>query len=95
LLSDFTTYPFDSERHARALARVNYLHSHYDISNDDMLYTLSVFITAPQRWIAKWEWRPLTELEIAVRIPLKRGRLLLIQPGMVDNVARNRIPNEN
>jgi hypothetical protein len=66
LLSDLTTYPFDSERHARALARMNYLHSHYKISNDDFLYTLSVFVTSPQRWIEKWEWRPLTELEIAV-----------------------------
>lgn len=54
---------------------MNYIHSQYDISNDDKLYTLSVFVTAPQRWIDKWEWRPLTELEIAV-VHL-RNRLLI------------------
>ena len=69
LISDFTTYPFDSERRARALARMNFLHSHYPISNDDMLYTLSVFIVTPQRWIEKYEWRPLTDLELAVTPP--------------------------
>ena len=69
LVSDFTTYPFDSERHARAIARMNWLHSNYNISNDDKLYTLSVFITVPQRWLEKYEWRSLTELEIAVTCP--------------------------
>jgi hypothetical protein len=69
LVSDFTTYPFDSERHARAIARMNWLHSNYNISNDDKLYTLSVFLTVPQRWLEKYEWRPLTELEIAVTCP--------------------------
>ena len=69
LISEFTTYPFDSERHARALARMNWLHSKYNISNDDKLYTLSVFLTVPQRWLDKYEWRPLTDLEIAVICP--------------------------
>lgn len=73
LISDFTTYPFDSDRHARALARMNYLHSQYNISNDDKLYTLSVFVTAPQRWLEKYEWRPLTELEIAVYPPIEKS----------------------
>ena len=72
LISDFTTYPFDSERRARALARMNFLHSHYAISNDDMLYTLSVFVVTPQRWIEKYEWRPLTDLELAVTAPRLR-----------------------
>ncbi|KAJ6490295.1 hypothetical protein C8R47DRAFT_1319986 [Mycena vitilis] len=31
-------------RNALALARMNYIHSHYKISNDDFLYTMSVFI---------------------------------------------------
>ncbi|KAG9245639.1 hypothetical protein BJ878DRAFT_479053 [Calycina marina] len=34
------------------------------ISNDDMLYTLSVFITEPISWIGKYEWRFLTDMEI-------------------------------
>ena len=72
LISDFTTYPFDSDRHARAVARMNWLHSQYKISNDDKLYTLSVFVTVPQRWLEKYEWRPLTDLEIAVSPPRAR-----------------------
>jgi hypothetical protein len=71
LITEFATYPFDSERYARAIARVNYLHSHYNISNDDLLYTLSVFITVPQEFLEKYEWRSLSEIELAVcpRIP--------------------------
>jgi hypothetical protein len=69
LISDFTSFPFDSERHAMALARVNWLHAHYPISNDDMLYTLSVFVSVPKMWLAKFDWRPISELETAVCPP--------------------------
>jgi len=75
LIRDFTSSPFDSTRHATALARMNWLHSRYDISNDDMLYTLSVFVTCPQRWLERFEWRELTELEVGVCAP--RGVLCL------------------
>jgi hypothetical protein len=67
LISDFVTFPFESERHARALARTNWLHSHYGISNDDKLYTLSVFVIVPRQWLEKYEWRSLRPIEIAVR----------------------------
>ncbi|KAF2185019.1 hypothetical protein K469DRAFT_726903 [Zopfia rhizophila CBS 207.26] len=50
-----------------ALSRMNYLHSKYQkagkISNDDMLYTLSLFALEPIRWIYLYEWRRLTDLE--------------------------------
>jgi hypothetical protein len=70
LISEFTTYPFTSERHARAIARMNWIHDQYKISNDDKLYTLSVFVTSPARWLQKYDWRPLTDLETAVPLPL-------------------------
>lgn len=58
-----------TDRSAAAFARLNYLHGHYiaqrKISNDDMLYTLSLFMNSPPEWIAKYEWRSLTELELA------------------------------
>lgn len=58
-------------RSASAFARLNYLHGHYiaqrKISNDDMLYTLSLFMNSPPEWIAKYEWRQLTELELAAQ----------------------------
>jgi hypothetical protein len=47
---------------------MNFLHSGYKkagkISNDDLLYTLSLFALEPKRFIAKYEWRSLTPLEI-------------------------------
>ncbi|CAE6413031.1 unnamed protein product [Rhizoctonia solani] len=55
-------------RGAIAVARTNWLHSKYTIvgqlaSNDDYLYTLSLFILEPAKWIEKYEWRSLTPLE--------------------------------
>lgn len=47
---------------------MNYIHSRYikagKISNEDLLYTLSVFITEPVSWIARYEWRSLSDMEI-------------------------------
>jgi hypothetical protein len=47
---------------------MNYLHSRYQkagkISNDDMLYTLSLFVLEVKRWVGLYEWRSLTPLEI-------------------------------
>lgn len=47
---------------------MNYIHSIYQksgkISIDDLLYTLSVFITEPITWVEKYEWRPMTEMEV-------------------------------
>lgn len=34
------------------------------ISNEDLLYTLSVFITEPISWVEKYEWRSMNDLEI-------------------------------
>jgi hypothetical protein len=46
---------------------MNYLHTRYikagKITNNDMLYTLSLFVLEPIRWTTKYEWRPLTDLE--------------------------------
>lgn len=56
-----------SERAAEAFARLNYLHGRYiragRIGNDDMLYTLALFMTQPVRWVDRYEWRRVTELE--------------------------------
>ncbi|KAI4694568.1 hypothetical protein J4E81_006165 [Alternaria sp. BMP 2799] len=57
----------DSERAISGIARMNYLHSRYikagKISNDDMLYTLSLFVLEPIRWTARYEWRTVTDFE--------------------------------
>jgi hypothetical protein len=56
-----------SQRAADATARINYLHSPYRrsgrISDQDMLYALSLFALEGIRWIDRYEWRRLTDLE--------------------------------
>lgn len=48
---------------------MNYLHSSYlksgKITNDNLLYTLSLFALEPARWVSRYEWRALTDLELA------------------------------
>ena len=55
-------------RSREAFGRLNYLHGLYikqgKISNDDLLYTLALFMVEPPRMIAKTEWRCLTDLEV-------------------------------
>ncbi|KAI9689636.1 MAG: hypothetical protein M1820_010134 [Bogoriella megaspora] len=56
-----------SPRAIQAISRMNFLHGRYHkagkILNSDMLYTLSVFALEPVRWINKYEWRTLTDIE--------------------------------
>ena len=40
-----------------SLERMNFIHSHYQISNRDYLYVLAVFIVEPIVWIRKYGWR--------------------------------------
>lgn len=67
LMLEFALNPPTSERAIKAIARMNYLHSAYlkagKISNDDMLFTLSLFALEPVRWIERYEWRGLGVLE--------------------------------
>ncbi|KAL8681979.1 MAG: hypothetical protein Q9186_001921 [Xanthomendoza sp. 1 TL-2023] len=58
-----------SKRAMEAIARINYLHDRWrdkgKISDEDMLYTLSLFALEPMRWVKKYEWRELSDIEIA------------------------------
>ena len=67
LVSEFSGYHPQSDRAVEAMARMNYIHSHYQrsgkITNDDMLYTLSLFALEPIRWIRRYEWRELEDFE--------------------------------
>ncbi|EMD00337.1 hypothetical protein BAUCODRAFT_119878 [Baudoinia panamericana UAMH 10762] len=68
LIKEMTLNPSSSPRTLQAIARMNYLHSRYikagKISNDDMVYTLGLFALEPTRWIGKYEWRQLTDVEL-------------------------------
>ena len=67
MIAEFITYPPTSQRVARAIARMNYLHRPYQetgkIGNAELLYTLSVFITEPERFARLYEWRAMSDFE--------------------------------
>ncbi|KAL9049663.1 MAG: hypothetical protein Q9162_007105 [Coniocarpon cinnabarinum] len=71
LMLEMCLNPPSSARARDALARTNYLHSRYrangKISDDDMLYTLSLFALEPVRWAKRVEWRSLTQLEVCAQ----------------------------
>lgn len=68
LIGEYLFHDPREERTVKSIARMNYLHSPYiksgKISNDDLLYTLSVFVTEPITWINRYEWRKLTDHEV-------------------------------
>ncbi|KAI9050743.1 hypothetical protein LZ554_004863 [Drepanopeziza brunnea f. sp. 'monogermtubi'] len=68
LIQEFSGHHPKSARVIKALARMNYIHSRYQkagkISNSDLLYTLSVFVTEPIAWVTRYEWRAMTPMEI-------------------------------
>ena len=46
-----------------AIARMNSVHGHFHIPNDDFLFVLSTFISYPLDWLARNGYRPLTAHE--------------------------------
>lgn len=67
LIREFMGHAPTNRRTLEAISRMNYIHSGYQksgkISNDDMLYTLSLFVAEPIRWIDRYEWRTLEAFE--------------------------------
>lgn len=63
ILYEILEHGYDSERAHRAFRRMNRMHGHYQISNEDFLYVLSTFIYEPIRWNARFGWRKLSESE--------------------------------
>jgi len=52
-------YGLQDHRGRAALDRLNFIHSHFSITNEDFLYVLSTFILEPRRWIDRYGWRDL------------------------------------
>jgi hypothetical protein len=46
-----------------AIERMNAVHGHFQIPNDDYLFVLSTFISYPLNWFARYGYRPLTPHE--------------------------------
>ena len=63
LISAFCEHGYETELGRRAIRRMNRIHGHFAIENDDFLYVLSTMVFEPIRWNARFGWRPLLELE--------------------------------
>ncbi|KAK3368823.1 hypothetical protein B0T24DRAFT_595631 [Lasiosphaeria ovina] len=67
LLTNMVVARPESERAVQAVARTRFLHAAHRragrISDDDMLYTLSLFTLEPMRWVDEFEWRRLSAAE--------------------------------
>jgi hypothetical protein len=46
-----------------AIRRMNQMHGAYPISNDDMRYVQSTFVVIPMRWMDRFGWRAMSEIE--------------------------------
>ncbi len=68
----------ESDEGRSAVRRMNQMHGHHDISNDDMRYVLSTFVVSPVRWIERYGWRRGTDAErlAAVRYHQRLGHLM-------------------
>lgn len=53
----------DSDSGAKAVDRLNRIHSDWRIGNDAFLYVLACFDIAPMRWCDKYAWRSATPAE--------------------------------
>lgn len=63
IVSEILKWGYDSEPGAAAIARMNHIHGHFPISNEDFRYVLSTFIYEPIRWIERFGWRSLSITE--------------------------------
>eukprot|EP01116_Phalansterium_solitarium_P019681 TRINITY_DN5599_c2_g1_i1.p1 TRINITY_DN5599_c2_g1~~TRINITY_DN5599_c2_g1_i1.p1 ORF type:complete len:332 (+),score=90.51 TRINITY_DN5599_c2_g1_i1:114-1109(+) len=59
IIREIVEHAFNSERSDKAIRRLNFIHGHYKISNDDFLYVLSTFCVAPTNFVKRFEWTPL------------------------------------
>jgi len=63
IISEFAANHLDSFRAQKSIERLNWLHGRHKISNDDMLYTLALFMCQPTKFINEMEWRQITAME--------------------------------
>jgi hypothetical protein len=68
----------DSDRSHTAIRRLNRIHGHYDIPNDEFQYVLATTIVGPVRWIGRYGWRPLDPVELVAltRFTTRFGELM-------------------
>lgn len=71
----------DSPRSRAAIRRLNHIHGHYPIPNDELRYVLATTLIGPVRWIDRYGWRPLDEVEVVAltRFTTRFGELMGIK----------------
>ncbi|KAG0270244.1 hypothetical protein BGZ95_001766 [Linnemannia exigua] len=82
----------DAKRQQVALEKLNFIHGHYPIRQEDYLYTLALFVLEPVSWLGRFEWRGITELEKNALLGVWRhtGTNMKIEniPGTFDELAQ-------
>lgn len=63
MVSLILKFGYDTPRGQAVIQRMNHIHGHFPIGNADFLYVLSTFIYEPVRWIERFGWRQLSDLE--------------------------------
>ena len=63
MVAELLRHGLNSAAGSAVIERMNRIHGHYAISNDDFLYVLSTFVAEPIRWIARYGWRALSQEE--------------------------------
>ncbi len=68
----------DSPRSREAIDRLNRIHGHYEIPNDEFQYVLATTIVGPVRWIRRYGWRQLDPIELVAltRFTTRFGELM-------------------
>jgi hypothetical protein len=71
----------DTEHGHATLQRLNRIHGHYDIPNDEFQYVLSTTIVGPVEWIREFGWRDLepVELQAIASLTTRFGELMGIK----------------
>ena len=92
IIAELCEWGYESERGRAALERMNFIHSHFRIPNEDYLYVLSTFVFEPIRWNARFGWRLMHENEKQASFHFWRevGRRMGIAdiPGTFDALER-------
>jgi hypothetical protein len=63
LVAEILKWGYNSDRGQESIRRMNVIHEHYPISNEDFLYVLSTFIYEPIKWNERFGWRLFSETE--------------------------------
>lgn len=73
-----TVEGIDSARGRASLRRLNRIHGHYDIPEDEFHYVLATTIVGPVEWIREYGWRDLEPVELAAlaRLTTRFGELM-------------------